>query len=241
MKYITDRRIAMVDNPEFPSFSSQKTQDGLNPEPDKVQQQNDTSTAPDSDDHTQQPFFSKPPETGIRPPAPPSAPPPPPVYPPYGQGNTQGNIPYSQPYNQPRYTPPAYPQNNYPQQQPYNYYPPHQPYTPVNKPASGLAIASLVLGIIALFLFWIPVINFITALLSLIFGIVSKSKGDGGLAIAGIVLGVITLIIICLSFLFLMLIPIMFASGSYEGYSEFGYESLNTLASMSSMFLKIGR
>lgn len=84
-------------------------------------------------------------------------------------------------------------------------------------------------------------INFITALLSLIFGIVSKSKGDGGLAIAGIVLGVITLIIICLSFLFLMLIPIMFASGSYEGYSEFGYESLNTLASMSSMFLKIGR
>ena len=64
----------MVDNPEFPSFSSQKTQDGLNPEPDKVQQQNDTSTAPDSDDHTQQPFFSKPPETGIRPPAAVSAP-----------------------------------------------------------------------------------------------------------------------------------------------------------------------
>lgn len=63
----------------------------------------------------------------------------------------------------------------------------------------GLAIASLVLGILAIINSFIPFLNFISyifAILAIIFGIIGIVKKNGrGLAIAGLVLGVITFII----------------------------------------------
>lgn len=60
-----------------------------------------------------------------------------------------------------------------------------QPGTPV--PGKGLAVASLVLGIVSFFCFAI-----ITGILAIVFGAVAKNKGfKGGMATAGIVCGVI--------------------------------------------------
>lgn len=74
-------------------------------------------------------------------------------------------------------------------QAPYAQYPPayQQPYVPVK--TNGLAVASLVLGI--LWLYWVG------SILALVFGMIAKSQIDAaagtqqgrGLAIAGIVLG----------------------------------------------------
>jgi len=71
-------------------------------------------------------------------------------------------------------------------QQPYPY-PPIKP----KQPASGFAIASLVLGIIAMVL-PIPVIDVIIGVLGLIFAIVAKRSGHrGGMSTAGLVLSII--------------------------------------------------
>lgn len=64
---------------------------------------------------------------------------------------------------------------------------------PEKQPASGLATASLVLGIVSLVLFMFP---FITSILAIIFGGVAKSKGNkSGMATAGLVCGIISLIV----------------------------------------------
>lgn len=63
------------------------------------------------------------------------------------------------------------------------------PVAPVAEPGKGLAIASLVCGIVSFFCF-----GFILGILAVIFGGVAKSKGfTGGMATAGIVLGIIGL------------------------------------------------
>ncbi|MEJ7596560.1 MAG: DUF4190 domain-containing protein [Kofleriaceae bacterium] len=62
---------------------------------------------------------------------------------------------------------------------------------------NGLAVAGLVLGIVALVFFWIPFLNWILAILAIIFGAVGNSKankigGKGkGMAIAGLVMGIL--------------------------------------------------
>ncbi len=99
---------------------------------------------------------------------------------------------YQQPRVYPYQTPTYNPYNSY-QGPPYHgYYPP-----PVNpsKPAEGLGIAALVLGLVSSVLFWIPFIGLIVSLTSVIFGAVAKTKGNGGMAIAGIVLGIIFLLL----------------------------------------------
>lgn len=109
----------------------------------------------------------------------------------YGQQPAYGQPPYGQPpYGAPGYGPPAaYGQPAYGQQpgfgQPYA-----QPgYGPQWGGTNGLAIASLVTGILGFF--------FVTPVLAIVFGIIglnqAKSRGQGGkgLAIAGIVLGVL--------------------------------------------------
>jgi hypothetical protein len=63
---------------------------------------------------------------------------------------------------------------------------------------NGLAVAGMVLGILALVLFWFPFVNFILALLSIIFGAIGMSKGKRvgkgrGMGIAGLICGVISL------------------------------------------------
>ena len=57
----------------------------------------------------------------------------------------------------------------------------------------GIGIASLVASIAAFLLVFVPVLNFILALLALVLGIVGMKRG-GGFAIAGTVIGAISLI-----------------------------------------------
>ena len=60
---------------------------------------------------------------------------------------------------------------------------------PVKAPGKGLAVASMVCGIVSFFIF-----GLVLGILAVIFGGVAKSKGyRGGMATAGIVLGVIGL------------------------------------------------
>ena len=95
---------------------------------------------------------------------------------------TQAQQQQQQQYQQPQYQQPQYQQPQY--QQP-------QYQQPVKQPANGLAVASLVCGLLSFF-----VAAFIFGLLSVIFGGVAKSKGNrGGMATAGIVLGIIALVV----------------------------------------------
>ena len=96
-------------------------------------------------------------------------------------GGPEGSYPapdaWSQPYGQPPYGP---------------------PYAPAQR-TNGLAIASMVLGI--LWMYWIG------SILALVFGYIAKNQirergeGGGGMATAGIVLGWIGVGILCLVFL----------------------------------------
>lgn len=84
-----------------------------------------------------------------------------------------------------------YVQNNAYQQQPQfqqqNFYP-NAPVGPT--PGKGLAIASMVCGIVTLALFCIWYVSIITGILALVFGGVAKAKGcRSGMATAGIVCG----------------------------------------------------
>jgi uncharacterized protein DUF4190 len=96
---------------------------------------------------------------------------------------------------QPQYPPAQYPQ--YGQQPPYGYYPQPGYYVYPAPKTNGLAIASLVLGLV-------PIAG-IGSILAIIFGCVAlgqiKERGDGGhgLAVAGIVLGSIFLAVIVIA------------------------------------------
>lgn len=69
------------------------------------------------------------------------------------------------------------------------------------KPSQGMAVASLVLGILGLIGGWIPVVQYFTtlcSLLAIIFGAISRKKAmeekqPTGMATAGLVLGIISL------------------------------------------------
>ncbi|MBU0979638.1 MAG: DUF4190 domain-containing protein [Nanoarchaeota archaeon] len=74
----------------------------------------------------------------------------------------------------------------------------------------GLAKASLVLGILALVLVWLPGINIILAILAIVFGIISlvklgknKELGGKGLSIAGIIMGGVGVILTPISLAFI--------------------------------------
>jgi uncharacterized protein DUF4190 len=103
------------------------------------------------------------------------------------QQHYTGTQPYYPPpqYQPPQYQPPQYQPPQYqpgPYQQPY----PYQPYGPP-RPTNGLAVASMVLGI--LWVYWIG------SILALVFGYVARDQirrtgqGGDGMAVAGIVLG----------------------------------------------------
>lgn len=72
------------------------------------------------------------------------------------------------------------------------------------KPTSGLAVTGLVLGIIALFSAFVPLLNLLSfpfVLLAIIFGAiglfqtVKGAKAGKGIAIAGLVLGILALLV----------------------------------------------
>ncbi|SDO72346.1 DUF4190 domain-containing protein [Geodermatophilus sp. DSM 45219] len=90
-----------------------------------------------------------------------------------------------------------------PVQAPYQPYPPFQPEPP--RKGSGLAIASMVLGIIALLLSWIPIVNYLAAVLAVValgLGIPALLRarrgvaGGRGLAITGLVTSVVALVLV---------------------------------------------
>ena len=66
------------------------------------------------------------------------------------------------------------------------------------KPRTGMSVAALVLGILAIILAWFPVGSYIAvvlAILALIFGIIGvRRKAGKGMAVTGIVLGAISLV-----------------------------------------------
>lgn len=97
--------------------------------------------------------------------------------------NSYGTSNYSQyDYNQSQY-------NQYTYNQPYqNTYTNNQPQP---KPGTGLAIASMVCGIISFFCF-----AYIMGILGIVFGAVAKSKGcKSGMATAGIVCGILGIVL----------------------------------------------
>lgn len=73
------------------------------------------------------------------------------------------------------------------------------------QPSNGLAITSLVLGIVSLLIVWIPIIGLIgtlLALVGLVLGVVALQRPGGrGLAIGGIVTSSISVVLTVLGFL----------------------------------------
>jgi|SRR5579872_848479 len=66
---------------------------------------------------------------------------------------------------------------------------PTPPYAPMpSTEPNGLAIASLVLGIVALLLFWIPFIGWLPVILGVVLGLIAMQQSGGrGMAMAGLV------------------------------------------------------
>ena len=119
--------------------------------------------------------------------------------------------PAAQPAQQ--YAQPAQPVQQYAQPAPQPVQPVQQYAQPVAQPvyvqpvvampaqprkSSGMAIAGLIMGIFALILCWVPVLNWILGLLGLIFSIVGIAKKNGGAkgaAIAGLILTILGIIL----------------------------------------------
>lgn len=103
-------------------------------------------------------------------------------------GQTHGQDPRGQApqgYPQQGYAPADYPQGGYGQ--------------PPQRPGNGFGVAALVVGIIALLLAWIPVINIgaiVLGVIAVILGILGLRKkfAGRGMSIAGIVLGALAII-----------------------------------------------
>ena len=128
----------------------------------------------------------------------------------YGQGGQPGGYGQQGGYGQPGYGQGGYDQGGYDQggygQQghPQAYGPAYgQPgYGGDQGPArNGLGIAALVVGVIALLLFWIPFLGLLLGLVALVLGFLGRGRAkrgeatNGGMALAGIVLGAIGLLV----------------------------------------------
>ena len=70
-------------------------------------------------------------------------------------------------------------------------------YGPLPRPGNGMAVASLVLGLIGMALFCVPYIGLPCAILAIVFGFIGRKRATagasgGGLALAGLILGFVT-------------------------------------------------
>ena len=149
----------------------------------------------------------------------------------------------SQPYpQQPTYNQPTQPYGQQPYQQPYQYgQVSQQPYgiygqEPVvdqGTGGNGLAVASLICGIVAavgvlccccFIVFWY--IPFILSILSLIFGIVAKAKKTqkSGVAVAGIIIGAICAVITLLGGIFMYVPSDLVTKSARESLIENGFD-----------------
>lgn len=120
----------------------------------------------------------------------------------YNQQNDQYNQQYNQQqYNQPQYNQQQYNQpNNYNN---YNNYAPNQYQQPQDN-SKGLAIASLVLGIVSFF----PCCGSVCSIVSIVLGVLSRKKKptDNGMATAGIVLSIVALAIWAIYFIYVLVV-----------------------------------
>lgn len=109
----------------------------------------------------------------------------------YNQQNDQ----YNQQYNQQQYNQP----NNYNN---YNNYAPNQYQQPQDN-SRGLAIASLVLGIVSFFC-----CGSVCSIVGIVLGVLSRKKKptDNGMATAGIVLSIIALAIWAIYFIYVLVV-----------------------------------
>ncbi len=83
-------------------------------------------------------------------------------------------------------------------------------YAPAGPKSSGLAVASMVLGIISIVLFCAPYLSFPCAVVALVLGAVARSKisrgeaSGSGMAKAGIICGIIALVLTSLLYIGLL-------------------------------------
>lgn len=119
----------------------------------------------------------------------------------YNQQNNQYNQQYNQQqYNQPQYNQQQYNQpNNYNN---YNNYAPNQYQQPEDN-SRGLAIASLVLGIVSFFC-----CGSVCSIVGIVLGVLSRKKKptDNGMATAGIVLSIVALAIWAICFIYVLVV-----------------------------------
>ena len=85
------------------------------------------------------------------------------------------------------------------------------------KDKKGLAIASMVLGIIALVLFCIWYISIPCAILALVFGILSLKSSNRGMAIAGISTGAVGFVLMILLYVFIFFV---IGVGTFSGIKD---------------------
>lgn len=159
---------------------------------------------------------------------------------PQQQPYAQPNQPYSQPYNvqqpygaQPQLTWQPYGQQPYgaQPQQPYG----QQPY--YQALPKGMAVTSLVFGIVGLIFCWYPIINIlfmITGIVGIILGAKGKKKAEEGLAsgrgiaIGGIVTNIITLILsLLITAVTIFAIVTLSADSDVIGSSSYVYDGLD--------------
>lgn len=123
---------------------------------------------------------------------------------PYGTSNSSWPNNGASPYTDPTYPnpgnapyPPQQPNTVYAQQ---SYYPPQPAYMPYGSyrtaQTNGPGIASLVLGIIGVIIFWVPFVGLPVSVVGLALAAVGMKRMDGkGFAVAGLVLSIIGVII----------------------------------------------
>ena len=76
---------------------------------------------------------------------------------------------------------------------------------PVAPPSNGLAVASMVLGIIALFTFWIPFLGWAPVIVGLVLGLVAFGKPYGrGMAVTGVVCSGLALLVKVIVWIFII-------------------------------------
>ncbi|MEF2794890.1 MAG: DUF4190 domain-containing protein [Hydrogeniiclostridium sp.] len=129
---------------------------------------------------------------------------------PYGQPYQQTQQPYGQSYQAPQYQAPQY------QAEPYY-------AQPVQKKSSGMAVGSLVCGILSVVLCCVIWVSWIEAIVAIVLGIISLSsdREGKGMAIAGIVTGAFGLL------LFIGFLVLWMTTGSLELMdSVYSYGSL---------------
>ena len=93
------------------------------------------------------------------------------------------------------------------------------------KDKKGLAIASMVLGIIALVMFCIWYIAAPCAILALIFGILSIKSSKRGMAIAGVSTGAVGLILMIILYVFVIALGAGIFNGLKDEFDDYRYHN----------------